>query len=475
MFWNADHLQSSTCGLYDVVERQFLSYEQISDLADKVEQSLRFHEKALVVLLCDNSAPSIIAYIGALRAGHAVMLSNKTVNPALIHRLVETYQPEFVLTAGAVGDLPPQFIKKEPGAPGLTLWQSTSAFKSPIYKDTAVLLSTSGTTGSPKLIRLTYRNIQANAQSIVEYLGLTETESAITSLPMSYSYGLSVINSHLFARANLVCTNASLVAPDFWAAFRERACTSLAGVPISYGMLEKLRFQTMTLPSLRTLTQAGGRLAQDKVEMFCEIAKKKGLRLFVMYGQTEATARIAYVPWEQLPNKLGSVGIAIPRGTLRLENDDIEIEDAGQAGELIYEGPNVMLGYAEDRSGLARGDEMNGRLRTGDIGYRDRDGFYFITGRLKRFIKIAGLRLNLDEVEKMLETALKCQVACGGADETLQIVVESAAATDLAEAKKRVSELYKLHHSTFQIHQTSALPVNSSGKKDYSAIMHGLK
>jgi long-chain acyl-CoA synthetase len=184
-----------------------------------------------------------------------------------------------------------------------------------------------------------------------------------------------------------------------------------------------------------------------------------------MYGQTEATARISYVPWERLFEKIGSVGVAIPRGRL----------DLSAESELIYEGPNVMMGYAESRVDLSRGDEMGGRLATGDLGYRDPDGFYYITGRLKRFIKMTGLRLNLDEVEKMLESALVCPVACAGTDESLHVVIEGGSEADLAEAKKRVTELYKLHHSMVRVHQTSALAMNTSGKKDYAAIMHGLE
>jgi long-chain acyl-CoA synthetase len=448
MFWELERHASgaSAGGIYDAADRREIGYRELLEEVGKVQARLDVGGKKLIALLCDNSLASIVGYLAALRSGHAVMLINKTTDASLRDRLFSIYQPEIVISGAEIS-----FAEK--------------ADNSPIHAETAALLSTSGTTGSPKLIRLSYRNLQANAESIVEYLGIRADERAITSLSMSYSYGLSVISSHLQAGAGLVCTNASVVAPEFWGAFKERGCTSFAGVPFSYGVLEKLRFTRMNLPSLRTMTQAGGRLAPEKIELFADAAREKGIRFFVMYGQTEATARISYVPPERLREKIGSVGIAIPSGRL----------DLSAKGELIYEGPNVMLGYAEARADLARGDEMGGRLATGDLGYRDADGFYYITGRLKRFIKMTGLRLNLDEVEKMLESALGCAVACAGGDESLRVVIESTEAADADEAKMRVIELYKLHHSMVRVHQTSALAVNASGKKDYAAIMHGLE
>lgn len=448
MFWELERhaAGASASGLFEAAARRWVGYGELLEKVGKVQERLNVGGKKLAALLCDNSVSSIVGYLAALRSGHAVMLINNTIDASLRERLFETYRPEIILN-------------------GSEVTFSKTADNSPIHSDTAALLSTSGTTGSPKLIRLSYRNLQSNAESIVQYLGIDAGERAITSLSMSYSYGLSVINSHLQAGASLVCTNASVVAPEFWGAFKDQACTSFAGVPFSYGMLEKLRFARMNLPSLRTLTQAGGRLAPEKIQMFAEAAREKGIRFFVMYGQTEATARISYVPWERLFEKIGSVGVAIPGGKI----------DLSAEGELIYEGPNVMLGYAEARADLARGDEMGGRLATGDLGYRDADGFHYITGRLKRFIKMTGLRLNLDEVEKMLESALACPVACAGRDEALHVVIESAQPSDAAEAKKRVTELYKLHHAMVHVHQTAALAVNTSGKKDYAAIMHGIE
>jgi acyl-CoA synthetase (AMP-forming)/AMP-acid ligase II len=471
MLWQIEDVAGGNGGLYDATERRFVSYSELLGNVSALQSVLASNRKLLVALFCDNSLACIAAYLAALRAGHAVLLVNAATDLSLKKRLCDIYSPEVVIGAGKRPDLPEgRAVAVAMAKLAVTFSQKPPAGE--IYPDTALLLSTSGTTGSPKLIRLSHRNLQANAEAIVQYLGITSSETAITSLPLSYSYGLSVVNSHLLAGANLVCTNASLMTQDFWKDFSERRCSSFAGVPFSYSMLERLHFERMDLPSLRTMTQAGGRLAPEKVQFFADIAKRKGFRFFVMYGQTEATARISYVPWERLADKIGSIGLPVPGGNLRLMQEGREITDPFREGELIYSGPNVMLGYAETRECLAKGDQSPGTLHTGDLGYRDAEGYFYITGRLKRFIKIYGLRLNLDEIEKMLESALRRSVACSGSDDNLHVLVESNSEADAAEALQRVVSLYKLHHSSVCVRLVAALPVNASGKKEYVRIGH---
>ena len=475
MFWEIERVAGDGQGIYDGLERRFVPFTQLLEQASALEEILRAGRKFLVAVLCDNSLASLTAYVAALRAGHTVFLISEATDVSLRRRLFEIYSPEIILSVGR--ELEPISGYRSVNSPvsGLTVAFAQTPSAELIHADTAVLLSTSGTTGSPKLIRLSCRNLQSNAEAIAQYLGIDGSETAITGLPMSYSYGLSVVNSHLLAGANLVCTNASVVEGEFWDLFAAQRCTSFAGVPYSYLLLEKLRFQRMDLPSLRTMTQAGGRLAPEKIEFFGDAMRKKGVKFFVMYGQTEATARISYVPSERLAEKIGSVGIAIPGGKLRLYSDGKEITEAGAEGELVYEGLNVMLGYAETRACLGKPDEMGGRLATGDLGYRDADGYFYLTGRLKRFIKLFGLRVNLDEVEKMLESKLACSVACVGRDESLHVLVESGNDADVGEAKKRVVEFYKLHHSVVHVQRTSKLPTTGSGKKDYAVVASALQ
>ena len=180
----------------------------------------------------------------------------------------------------------------------------------------SVLLSTSGTTGSPKLVRLAHRNIEANADSIAEYLDIDERERAIQSLPIHYSYGLSVLHSHLATGASVILTPHSIMRPEFWADAARWQATSFAGVPYSYAILQRTGLLRRAMPdTMRTLTQAGGRLAPEAIVKLHELMQERGGRLFVMYGQTEATARISYVPPEALPEKAHTIGIPIPGGS----------------------------------------------------------------------------------------------------------------------------------------------------------------
>jgi acyl-CoA synthetase (AMP-forming)/AMP-acid ligase II len=470
MFWEIEKFAKSRAGLYDAAEDRFISYAELIERVAAVEKLMGSSQKLLVALMCDNSAASIVAYLATLRAGHAVLLTNSSTDASLKRKICGIYAPEIVLCCGGKLEVPDGYATVESPVNGLEIAFAEKPNTTAILAETAVLLSTSGTTGSPKLVRLSYRNIQANAESIVQYLAINADETAITSLPLSYSYGLSVLNSHLLAGASLACTNASVVTKEFWSLFTDNRCTSFAGVPFSYGMLEQLRFERMNLPSLRTMTQAGGRLAIEKAQLFGEIAQRKGFRFFVMYGQTEATARISYVPWERLTEKAGAIGIAIPGGSLRLVRNGLEVAEPHVEGEIVYSGPNVMLGYAETRACLAKKDELDGTLHTGDLGYRDAEGFYYLTGRLKRFIKVFGLRLNLDEVEKMIESALRKRVACAGQDENLHVIIESGSDADVAAARGKVISLYKLHHSAVHVARVDSLPVTAAGKKNYTTI-----
>ncbi len=470
MFWEIDHLSTTQARLYDVSSRRTLTYGDLLSLTSDWEKLFRSNRKRLIALFSDNSITSIAVYLAALRTGQTLMLNTSTSDPSLAHTLCSLYKPDIVINAGHAPLVTNGYTATTSPSSDMFVATAPQPCDEAIFVDTAVLLSTSGTTGSPKLIRLSYSNLQANAEAIAQYLAITNVETPVTSLPLSYSYGLSVVNSHLHAGANMLCTNSSLMTKDFWDQFKEHRCSSFAGVPFSYAMLERLRFDQMTLPSLRTLTQAGGRLAPEKIRLFADIAKRKEYRFFVMYGQTEATARISYVPSDRLMDKIGSIGIPIPGGHLELHQNGHTITDPHQEGELVYAGPNVMLGYADSRMSLAQGDEQHGILYTGDLGHRDADGYFYVTGRLKRFLKVFGLRLNLDDVEKMLESALGRSIACAGTDDILHVMVESPSDHDAQEALKRVVSLYKLHYSAVDVRRIDALPVTSSGKKDYNAI-----
>jgi len=403
--------------------------------------------KQLVLIVCRNDEMTIKHYISALRAGHVAMLIDHTLYPDLLQTIIKQYQPNYI-----VG-----LIQMEGYERTNDILRRVDSVEIPIHTDLAVLLSTSGTTGSPKFVRLSYSNLQSNAESIVKYLEIDSKERALMNLPLSYSFGMSIVNSHLQAEATLLLTNQSVMEKKFWAYVQEQHATSLAGVPFTYQMLRRIGFMKMDLPFLTTLTQAGGRLNEKDVQAFAEYARSTQKRFFVMYGQTEAAPRMSYIPYQHLAEKTGTIGVAIPGGRFEIDKE---------TDELIYYGDNVMMGYAESLADLAEGDDLSGVLYTGDTAKVDEDGYYTITGRLKRFIKLYGLRINLDDVERKLE-AEGYNVACTGNDDKLIIATEMPVADEIVML---IQQWYKLHKSAYRVKIVDALPRFPNGKMNYNAL-----
>lgn len=422
--------------------------------------------KTLVFILCQNTLGALKGYVASLCNEIVPLLLDKELDSELLKGLLETYQPEFLWTPKDKAD---QFIYEQCGEEDDYVLLKTGYEKGGLHKELALLLTTSGSTGTAKLVRQSYGNIMSNAESIAAYLELTQEERPITNLPMSYTYGLSVINSHLLVGATILLTTKSIFQKEFWAFFKEREATSMAGVPYTYEMLKRLRFFRMELPSLKTLTQAGGKLAPELHKEFAEYAKEHDIHFFVMYGQTEATARMSYLPWQKSIEKYGSMGIAIPGGRFSLiDADGNEIKDAGITGELVYEGPNVTLGYAQTREELSLGDERQGRLVTGDMATRDENGYYYIVGRKKRFLKIFGKRVNLDECERMVKQEFDIECACAGRDDLLYIYVLDKGLQ--ASVCEYLSKKMNLHRSAFKAVVLDCIPKNESGKIQYKEL-----
>lgn len=460
-FWRLDHPDTNPA-LIDGATGQGMTYGGLRRRVDAWAGRLGASRKPLVFLLADNSADAVAAYLSALTAGAAVALLSAGVPPDLLASLIAAYRPDRI-AGSAIPALGGDYEDQD-GLGTLTLLARRRPPEGPDpHPDLALVLPTSGTTGSRKFVRLSHRNLRANAGAIAAYLALTPAERPITTLPMAYSYGLSVINSHLLAGGTLLLTGDSPMQRPFWDLMRDGRATSLAGVPYTYRMLARLGLDRRELPALRTLTQAGGALEQPLAARFAAMADARGWRFFVMYGQTEATARIAYVPPERLKDKIGAIGIPIPGGALSLDPE---------TQELIYQGPNVMMGYAEGRDDLARGDELGGCLRTGDLATVDGDGFYRLTGRLKRFVKLFGLRINLDDVERDLAADGGAALACVGDDTGIRVVVEGAGPASPALAA-RLAERYRLHPSVVSVDSIASMPRLDSGKVDYAALSAG--
>lgn len=431
-----------------------LSYADLAARADawgaRYAALLPSTRPLLIALQIAPDADAIAAYLGALRAGHAVILCDcAAMEPD--HPIRRIYRPNLLVR------MQHGKVEVEPGDPE----------PAAMHPNLAVLLSTSGTTGAPKLVRLSADNIAANAASIAEYLELGPSERAITTLPLHYSYGMSVLHAHLAAGGSLVLCDLSIVTPAFWDLFRDTGATSLAFVPHQFDLLDTMQFEHMDLPNLRYITQAGGKLARSKVRHFHDIGQAAGWNLFIMYGQTEAAPRMSYIPPEELGGHMDTIGKPIPGGRLWVRDEDgAEIGVPNRPGELIYEGPNVMLGYAESRTDLASpaGPAL---LETGDIAELSEAGYFRIVGRKKRFVKLYGLRLSLDQIDLNLSEAGLAGFALNVNDRLIVLHEDPTAGPAIAT---HLTRAYDLPGEALLTAPIERVPLLSSGKVDYRGL-----
>ncbi|KPB05833.1 AMP-dependent synthetase [Bacillus sp. CHD6a] len=442
------------------------SYSEMLKIADAICGEVG--ERTLVFCLCSNNKESLFGYVGFIRGGVVPVLLDASIHMDQLRRLINLYKPAYIWASSENQDLLNEmestFVYGD-----YTLFQCPSFFQHNLHESLALLLTTSGSTGSPKFVRLSYENLFSNAESIAKYLDIHSEDKPITTLPMNYSYGLSIINSHFICGATIVVTDASIMKKEFWDLCREQEVTTFGGVPFVYEMLDRLKFEAFHLPSLQKLTQAGGKLSSTLSSKFANVCNQKGIQFFSMYGQTEATARMAYLPWEKNLEKVGSIGIAIPGGELILQDENgNKITEPNVKGELIYKGPNVSLGYAESVFDLSKEDENNGILHTGDLAYFDQDGYFYISGRIKRMIKLYGNRVSLDEVEGFLSEHGHDCISAGTDDQMYIYTLKD----DGVPIKKIIKE--KLNLKGMKIIRIEEIPRNQYGKILYSELpKHG--
>ncbi|MBK57162.1 MAG: AMP-dependent synthetase [Flavobacteriaceae bacterium] len=422
----------------------------------------------LVLSLIQNQPESLMGYLALLKSEAVQMLQSEHIIESVLSDLVHRFEPNFIwLPTERSSELP--LYKKciEVGSYCLCV---NHAFNTKIHPDLAILLSTSGSTGSSKFVRISKRNLLENAKAISQYLDITSDEKPITTLPPSYTYGLSIIHSHILAGSAIIVSDKSLFDRSFWQLFNKSGATSFGGVPFHYEMLKKLKFSEMELPSLRTITQAGGRMDPGLIREFADICSRSGVRFFPMYGQVEATSRISFLDPSKISKKADSIGQAIPGGKLWLQDESGAIlESPQEAGELIFEGPNVCMGYATGHEDLSKPDLNCGVLATGDIAKMDEDGDFYIVGRKNRFLKLFGHRVNLNEVEIFLQKD-GFVTACSGQDDHLEIFLEGADLEELRNVRRSATKFLKLSNKACSAYTIPQFPRTTSGKIKYSDL-----
>lgn len=440
------------------------TYGDLGILSEDISSRIEPHR--LIFCLCGNTIGSLAGYISFVNNNNATLLLDSHIEQTSFIALYNTYQPRYIWAPD--GFTVPGCLVLICSKNNYCLWENKDN-DVPVNDNLSVLLTTSGSTGSPKLVRLSKDNLMSNAQSIAEYLHITSEERPVTGLPMYYSFGLSIINSHMLMGATILLTTASYVEKEFWQFAISNNFTSFSGVPYTFEIMKKLKLWKQPMPTLRTLTQAGGKLSNELLQFFMEKFNPQGVKFYLMYGQTEATARMSYLEPEFGLSKLGSIGKGIPGGSFKLCDDEGNvISQSNEVGELVYEGQNVSLGYAESASDLIKGDENNGVLHTGDLAYRDNDGFYFIVGRKKRFLKLFGNRISLDYVETLLKSRLK-ECVCVGDDSRLVIYTTDKDYSE-SEIIDFIVERTKILRTVFSVRHIDRIPRSESGKILYKEL-----
>lgn len=462
MFLDLDRQEKSNLAIKDDSGFE-LTYGEVCDLIGDLE-ALHL-PRCVVFCLCENSAGSLIGYLALENNGQVPLLLGAKLDTELLKRLSNLYLPAYCWLPQQMRDA----VHGEPiySACGYVLLR-TGNKPYPLHEKLSMLLTTSGSTGSPKLVRHKYGNLDANARNVAKAFAWRTEEVGICDLPMNYTMGLNVINSHLVVGATVLLVKANLMDPAFWQFIRENKGTSFCGVPFSYEVMRRIGFDKMELPALHTLAEGGGKLTDKMFRWIASFAKNSGRRFCATFGTSETSARMAFLNPDMALEKIGSIGKAIPGGELFLLDEQRQ-EDGSTTGELGYRGPNVTMGYAFCREDLQKGDEFKGEYHTGDIARRDSDGFYYIIGRKGRFLKLFGLRVSLDETERILKSEFpNTDIVCTGDDKMMNIFITEASLKD--KIVPFISGKTNIHNSAFRAILVDEIPRNEYGKVQFSVL-----
>lgn len=449
----------------------------LRDAVDAIAAGLAALPDGLLVCLTRTDIASVLRYLGALAADRPVLLYDREAPASEIIEVVARFEPVAVLGLepavraqparglAAVGgrlDPPAGYRLAEPPALGAAWLRDAASAVTP-HPDLSLLLATSGSTGRPRLVRQSAASVRASAIGIIDALRIDASAVALTSLPLYFTLGLSVLHSHLLAGATIVVEGRGVLDPGFWRSVTEHRVTTITGVPHTVELLRRQPWRPEDTPSVRSLCVSGGRLRDETALHYHDALTARGRALFVMYGQTEAGSRICVLPPERLPAKLGSVGPPVPGTRLSLMDSD-----ATGIGEVVCHSATVMMGYADTVDDLARGDDQRGRLRTGDRGRLDADGYLWLVGRAGRIGKAYGVRVSLDAVEQ-ISSAIAPTAAVAGDDRVL-VWCEGATAEQATQVAVLVAEKLRIHRTALRVDAVPSLPRRPNGKVDYDAL-----
>lgn len=383
------------------------TYADLKDLVASVKRRLSdagLSEGDRAIIWMENSPEYVATYLAVLEAGGTVVAVHPQVPVHEVTRILSHVGATGLIVSPTIrqwnpSDFEPtglQFILKEDQL--IPCLHSKASIKS--SSELAQIIYTSGSTGQPKGVMLTHKNLIANTTAILEYLRLTADDSVMAVLPFVYAYGNSVMLTHLFVGGSLVIENSMVYPHVVLESMMKARVTGLSGVSTTYAiMLNQSNLKSYSFPALRYVTHAGGPMPSELLNRLQSVFPGKSI--FIMYGQTEASARLTYLPPELLEAKKGSVGKALSGVTLKIVKESGETARPGEIGEVWASGANVMQGYWQDPQGTAKALH-DGWLRTGDMGRLDEDGYLTIEGRNSEMIKSGAYRISPTEIEEVL-------------------------------------------------------------------------
>ncbi len=441
-------------------------YKDLLDNSSKINKLTKPRDN--VFLICENSFSFLYIYVGLIRNRNIIYLIDRSIKRDKFEVLQKLHKPKFIL-------YPIEFSQKIENYNCHKIDSNYSIVKTNFHlklnfqKDISILLSTSGSTGSPKFVQLSFLNIKDNTKKISNYLDIKKKDRTVTTMECSYSYGMSIINTHLYSGASIFLTKKNFFDKDFWILMNKIKVTNFGGVPFAFEILNKIKFYEKKLPNLKTVTQAGGKLNNEIMLKFIRLFKVKKIKFYTMYGQTEASPRMSYLDFKFCEKKIGSIGKPLIGGKFKIYDDNKKIiNQVNKIGELVYQGKNIMLGYANKIHDLTKSKKIK-NLFTGDLAYMDEDGFYFITGRKNRVIKMNGLRYSLDEIEKELnQEGFICAVQ--GQGDKLNIFLTK----NINHLKTQINDFlfksYKIRKEKIIFKGIKKIPRNIYGKITYSNL-----
>jgi acyl-coenzyme A synthetase/AMP-(fatty) acid ligase len=466
--WNFSRYKNKIALLNSNNEKIY--YKDLIIYSKNIAKKIR--EKTLTLILIDNSLTSAICYISLLNKKRPILILNQNISNKFLNNIIKKYEPENICIPiksylkKIYKNYKSNFKFRE-----FEFLKSKSKDSFKVKHDIGILASTSGSTGSVKFVRQTYGNLKSNTLAIIKYLKLNETNTTITTLPLSYTFGMSIINTHLKVGSQILVTKKSLFEKKFWKVFKNNNINTIYGVPYTFEILDKLNFFSKNNFSLKLIAQAGGKISENLQNKIGNYSKKYNKKFFLMYGQAEATTRISYLPYKNVLKKIGSIGVPIDGGRISLINNNKIVCKKNLIGEIVYEGKNVCMSYTFGKLDINKSDEWSGKIFTGDLAKRDNDGYYFIVGRKKRFTKIYGINVNLDEVENLIkckfDTSDFAVISNGN-----KIIIYSTIKKLLKKILIYIRKIVDLNINSFEIIFVKKIPKLSNGKNNYKLLLN---